>query len=129
MSKLPEDLQYTTHDEWVRAEEGDTEIVVGITDFAQDALGEIVHVELPEVGIELQQGDPAGEIESVKTVAELYAPVTGEVIAVNDRLDDEPEVLNEAPYEHWIFRMRVADPAELGGLLDAAAYRAKIDEA
>lgn len=128
MSKpLPEDLQYTEHDEWVRTEDGETLLVVGITDFAQDALGEIVHVELPEVGAEVEKGDPAGEIESVKTVAELYAPVSGEIVAVNDALDDEPEVINDDPYGNWIFKVKIADSSELAGLLDAAAYQSKID--
>lgn len=125
---LPADLQYTSHDEWIRTE-GDDTIVIGITDFAQDALGEIVHVELPEVDAELDVGESAGEIESVKAVAEFYAPVAGTVIAVNEDLDDEPEALNEKPYDAWIFKMKVADVAALAGLLDASAYQAKIDEA
>lgn len=127
MSKpLPEDLQYTAHDEWVRTEDGGALLAVGITDFAQDALGEIVHVELPEVGSELAMGDSAGEIESVKTVAELYSPVAGEIVEVNEALEDEPESLNEAPYSTWIFKIKVAEGADLSGLLDVAGYQAKL---
>ena len=127
MSKLPQNLKYTEHDEWVRID-GDVAIV-GITDFAQDALGEIVHVELPEAEAEIARGDAAGEIESVKTVAELFAPVSGTVVEVNGDLDDAPETLNEDPWGTWIFKVRVSDASELDELLDAAAYQAKIDEA
>jgi glycine cleavage system H protein len=121
---LPTDRQFTSHDEWVQA--ADDVLAVGITDFAQDALGEIVHVELPEVGDTIDAGEAACEIESVKAVAEIYAPVTGEIVAVNEALEDEPELLNSAPYGTWIFKLKATD--EVTGLLDAAAYQAKIDE-
>lgn len=122
---LPTDRKFTTHDEWVQERDGI--LFVGITDFAQDALGEIVHVEFPDVGDDLAEGDAAGEIESVKAVAEIYAPVAGEIIAVNEALEDEPELLNSAAYDTWIFQIKAS--GDTSSLLDAAAYQAKIDEA
>jgi glycine cleavage system H protein len=121
---IPADLKYTAHDEWIRVE-GD-EIVVGITHFAQDQLGELVHVELPEVGASVAAGDPVAEVESVKAVAEIYAPAGGEVTAVNEALADAAEAINDDPYGSWIFRLKLSDAAELDALLDAAAYTAKI---
>ncbi|HMV65840.1 MAG TPA: glycine cleavage system protein GcvH [Myxococcota bacterium] len=115
-------LLYTEHDEWVQVD-GDV-ITVGITDFAQDQLGEIVHVELPAVGRRVAAGDAVCEVESVKAVAEVYAPVGGEVIAVNDQLDGGEDAINSDPYGTWMFRIR-ADAAP-AGLLDSDAYRAKI---
>lgn len=123
-SKIPAELSFTEHDEWVRQE--DDLVVVGITDHAQDALGEIVHVELPEVGNEVEAGDEVGEIESVKAVAEIYAPVGGEIVAVNDALDDEPELLNTDAYANWIYKIKLSDPDELANLMDAAAYEQKL---
>ena len=125
-TQIPDDLQFTTHDEWVRLEDGDV-IAVGITDHAQDALGEIVHVEVPEVGDEVEADAPVCEVESVKAVAEIYAPAAGEIVEVNDTLDDEPEKINEDPYGSWIYKLKLSDPDELSGLLDAAAYQTKIE--
>jgi glycine cleavage system H protein len=120
--KVPDNLMYTSHDEWVRID-GDT-IVVGISDFAQDQLGELVHVELPAVGKRVKAGDVVCEVESVKAVAEIYSPAGGEVVAVNEVLEDAAEQLNKDPYGSWIYKLKVdAAPA---GLMDAAAYRAKI---
>jgi glycine cleavage system H protein len=121
---VPADLLYTAHDEWIRRE-GD-EIVVGITDFAQDQLGELVHVELPAVGATLAAGAAACEVESVKAVAEVYTPVSGVVTAVNSGLDGDEGQINSDPYGSWLFRLKVSDDSGLAGLLDAAAYEAKI---
>lgn len=120
--KIPENLKYTDHDEWVRIE-GDT-IVVGITDFAQDQLGEIVHVELPSVGKKVELGKVVCEVESVKAVAEIYAPVAGEVVEVNEALEDAAEQINSDPYGAWIYKLKVSGAPS--GLLDPAAYKAKI---
>ena len=120
--KIPENLKYTDHDEWVRIE-GDT-IVVGITDFAQDQLGEIVHVELPSVGKKVDHGKVVCEVESVKAVAEIYAPVAGEVVEVNEALEDAAEQINSDPYGAWIYKLKVSGTPT--GLLDPAAYKAKI---
>jgi glycine cleavage system H protein len=119
---IPSDLQYTEHDEWIRVE--GTTLTVGISDYAQDQLGEIVHVELPEVGAELSAGDAACEVESVKAVAEVYTPVSGTVVAVNDALDDEPEKLNEDPYGAWLFKIEAS--GTLSGTMGAEAYAAKV---
>lgn len=122
---FPENLKYSAHDEWILVE-GDT-ITVGITDFAQDALGDLVYVELPEVGTQVSAGDAVCEVESTKATAEIYTPVSGEVVAANDALDASAELINEDPYgKGWIFKVKVADAAGLAGLLDVAAYRAKI---
>jgi glycine cleavage system H protein len=121
---VPADLLYTAHDEWIRRE-GD-EIVVGITEFAQDQLGELVHVELPSVGATLAAGAAACEVESVKAVAEVYTPVSGVITAVNSGLDGDEGQINSDPYGSWLFRLKVSDDSGLAGLLDAAAYEAKI---
>lgn len=126
-TNVPADLLYTEHDEWVSQVKGDI-VAVGITDFAQDALGEIVHVEMPEVGEEVEAGNPIAEIESVKAVAELYAPVTGEVVAINEEIDDSPDVINKDPYGNWLFKIKMSDPDELSELLDAGAYQTKLEE-
>jgi glycine cleavage system H protein len=120
--KIPDDLMYTEHDEWVRTE-GDL-LVVGITDFAQDQLGELVHVELPAKGKQVKAGQIACEVESVKAVAEIFSPVDGEVVAVNEILEDAAERINSDPYGSWIYKVKAASPPT--GLLDAAAYRAKV---
>ena len=125
---LPADLKYTDHDEWIRVE-GDV-ITVGISDYAQDALGEIVHVELPEVGESFAAGDPVCEVESVKAVAEVYTPLDGEIVEVNEALDGEEESVNDDPYgAGWLFKLKVAGTDGLSSLLDADAYQKKIDEA
>jgi glycine cleavage system H protein len=119
---IPDDLRYSSDHEWARAEEG--RVKVGITDYAQDALGDVVFVELPEVGKEVAGGESIAEVESTKSVSEIYAPVGGKVVAVNDELNDKPELLNEDPYgDGWIFAIEVADPAKLDDLLDAEGYR------
>jgi glycine cleavage system H protein len=116
----PSDLKYTKDHEWVRVDGG--EAAVGITDFAQRQLGDVVFVELPLVGRNLKQGEVFGTIESVKAVSELFAPVSGEVTAVNADLGNHPEAVNGKPHETWMIRVRPSDPAEAGGLLDASAY-------
>jgi len=122
---FPDDLRYTAEHEWVRLD-GDR-VRIGITDFAQDQLGDVVFVALPEVGAEVAAGDAFAEIESTKSVSDIYAPVTGAVQAVNADLVDRPEAVNGDPYgEGWICELSIADPAELDGLLDAAAYRALV---
>lgn len=124
----PEDLRYTAEHEWVRAAEGST-LRVGITDFAQSALGDIVFVSLPTVGTTVTQGQPLGEVESTKSVSDIYAPVAGTVHARNDALEAQPELLNSDPYgAGWIVEIEVADPAVLDTLLDAAAYGQLVDE-
>lgn len=122
----PDELKYTAEHEWVR-DPGTSagSVRVGITDFAQDALGDIVYVSLPEVGASLTGGEPCGELESTKSVSDVYAPLTGEVVARNDALDATPELVNSDPYgEGWLFEIRLTDPTALAGLLDAAAYEA-----
>jgi glycine cleavage system H protein len=125
----PENLKYTSEHEWVRSP-GDAEgsVRVGITDFAQDALGDIVYVSLPQVGDTITAGEACGELESTKSVSDIYAPVTGEVVAVNSALDSTPELVNSEPYEAgWLFEVTVSDPSQVDGLLDAAAYQAGLD--
>lgn len=123
----PEDLKYSPSHEWSKLD-GDT-LTVGISDFAQDQLGDVVFVELPQVGQSVSAGSAVAVVESVKTASDIYAPVSGEVIEVNDALNDAPETINSAPYEAgWMFRLRVADPAEVEGLLSAEDYQ-KVAEA
>ena len=122
----PEDLKYSTDHEWIRIE-GD-ECVVGITDFAQGELGEVVFVELPDPGESFEAGDEMGTIESVKAVAEVFAPIGGEVIAINEALADSPEQVNDNPHsEGWLVRIKPPSIEGLGELMDAAAYREFID--
>lgn len=126
---IPEDLHYTKDHEWVRREaDGDGELVrVGITDYAQDALGDIVFVTLPEPGSQVTAGQPCGEVESTKSVSDLYAPVSGIVAERNDALDAAPELVNSDPYgEGWMFTIRPEGDAS-EGLLDAAAYQSSLD--
>lgn len=118
----PDDLKYTESHEWVR-EEADGTVSVGITFHAQEMLGDVVFVESPAVGRKVAKGEECGVIESVKAAADIYAPVSGEVVAANDALGDVPEKLNQDPYAAWMFRIRPSAPGELAGLLDAAAYR------
>ncbi len=127
MSDIPSDLRFAESHEWARLETDGT-VTVGISDHAQQALGDVVFVELAEVGKAFGAGDAAGVVESVKAASDIYAPVGGEVIAVNEELADSPELLNEAPYEAWIFKLKPSNPAELGKLLDAAGYKAAIGE-
>lgn len=119
---VPGDLRYTTDHEWARLEEG--RLRVGITDYAQDALGDIVFVQLPEAGATVEAASSVGEIESTKSVSDVYAPVSGDVIEVNSQLADQPQQVNEDPYgEGWLCVIAPSDPAAFGTLLDAEAYR------
>jgi glycine cleavage system H protein len=124
----PEDLRYTAEHEWVRAGAGST-VRVGITAYAQEALGDIVYVSLPEVGAEVSPGEALGEVESTKSVSDVYAPVPGTVSARNEALEGQPELINSDPYgEGWIVEIDLSDPAALDTLLDAAGYRELLDE-
>jgi glycine cleavage system H protein len=123
---VPEDLRYSTDHEWVRSE-GEA-VRVGITDYAQDALGDVVFIDLPAVGTQLDAGGVLGEVESTKSVSEVYAPIAGTVVAVNMELADAPERVNDDPYgEGWICDIRPSDPEAVERLLDAPAYRALTD--
>lgn len=124
---LPEELYYSEEHEWAK-KEGDT-VRVGITDFAQSELGDVVFVELPEVGDEIEADESFGSVESVKTVSELYAPVSGEIVEVNEELEDSPEFVNESPYEKaWMIAIKMKDESELKQLLSADQYKAHIEE-
>ena len=126
--QIPETLRYTKDHEWIRVENGRG--TVGITDFAQDALGDVVFVELPAVGTKLTPGQAFGVVESNKTVSDLFAPVAGEVVEVNDTLRTQPELVNQDPYgAGWMIRLAVATPAGDVDLLDAAGYRAHVESA
>lgn len=128
MSNIPANLKYASSHEWLRAD-GDGVYTVGITEHAQELLGDMVFVELPEVGDTVSQGDDCAVAESVKAASDIYAPVSGEVVAVNDTLSDSPELVNSSPYEDgWMFKIKIADEAELSALLDAAGYQAIVDE-
>ncbi|CAM3318336.1 glycine cleavage system protein GcvH [Nosocomiicoccus ampullae] len=117
----PNNLKYSEDHEWVKVD-GDT-VTIGITEFAQSELGDIVFVELPDEGDELEKGEDFGSVESVKTVSELYAPVSGEVIEINEELEDSPELVNESPYEEaWMLKIKLSDESQLDELMDAAAY-------
>ena len=127
MSEVPDELRYTKEHEWIRIE-GDS-VTIGVTDYAQDALTDVVWVELPEIGVVVQSMESFASVESVKSVSEIYAPVGGEVIEVNDSLEDSPEQINEDPYGNgWICKMSIADASELENLLDGATYRGLIGE-
>ncbi len=128
--QTPENLLYTSDHEWLRRDDDSpSEVTIGVTEFAQEQLGDVVYLELPAEGTALTAGEPFGEIESAKTVAELIAPVTGELIAVNAELEERPELVNESPFdEGWIVRVRISDATELDNLLDAPAYREQLPE-
>jgi glycine cleavage system H protein len=125
----PEDLKYTSEHEWVRSPgEAEGSVRVGITDYAQEALGDIVYVSLPEVGESVEGGSACGELESTKSVSDIYAPLTGEVVGRNDALDATPELVNNDPYDGgWLFEIVPADASAVDGLLDAAAYQAGLE--
>ncbi len=126
MVEIPEDLSYTNEHEWVNVE--DELVIIGITDFAQEALGEIVYIELPGEGDEVVKGESFGAVESTKSVSDLYSPVTGEVVEINEVLLDSPELVNEDPYgDAWMIKVRVSDEPELEGLLDYEEYAAYIE--
>jgi glycine cleavage system H protein len=125
MASVPEDLRFTKEHEYVRRAEDGAVVEVGITDYAQGELGDVVFVELPKIGARVEQMQVFGTIEAVKAVSDLYSPVSGEVVAVNSAIDATPAVVNTDPYgEGWMVRIRMDDPAQLDALLDAAAYRA-----
>lgn len=122
MSNIPSDLMYTQSHEWVR-DEGDDTVTIGITDHAQELLGDLVFVELPEIGDSFDTGGEAGVVESVKAASDIYCPVSGEVIEVNEDLTDAPETVNEQPYDGgWIYKLKLTDPSELDGLMNAEGY-------
>ncbi|MER7250247.1 glycine cleavage system H protein [Kribbella rubisoli] len=124
----PEDLKYTAEHEWLKAG-SDGPVRVGITDFAQDQLGDIVYVQLPDVGSTVRAGDACGELESTKSVSDLFAPVNGTVTAVNEALADQPDLVNSDPYgEGWLLDIEVEDAAEVAALMDADAYQGQLDQ-
>ena len=123
---VPEDHAYSSDHEWIRADGAQAR--VGITDYAQDALGDVVYVQLPEVGAQVKAGEAIAEVESTKSVSDIFAPVSGTIVEVNADLADAPERLNEDPYgEGWIFTIELSDPSEVDSLLDAAGYRALVE--
>jgi glycine cleavage system H protein len=124
----PDDLKYTAEHEWVRDADSEGTLRVGITHFAQDALGDIVYVSLPEVGEIVEAGSPCGELESTKSVSDIYAPVAGEVVARNDALDNTPELVNGDPYgEGWLFELRPSDAGAVDALMGSAAYQGTLE--
>ncbi len=128
MSEVPSELKYTSEHEWVRREE-DGSVTIGITEHAQSALGELVFVEIPEVGSQVAAGDACAVVESVKAASDVYAPIGGEILAGNDALADAPEKVNEDPYtDGWLFRLRPDDDKDLDELMDAEAYEALLAE-
>ncbi|MCR1767735.1 glycine cleavage system protein GcvH [Burkholderia glumae] len=126
MSNVPADLKYTDEHEWIRTE-ADGTLTIGITDHAQTTLGDIVFLELPQVGKHANAGDPVGVVESVKAASDIYAPVSGEIIAINEDAVDTPESVNQDAYDAWLFKVRLAPGASTGALLDAQAYKKLID--
>ncbi|ROQ17962.1 MULTISPECIES: glycine cleavage system protein GcvH [Marinimicrobium] len=127
MSEIRNELKYLPSHEWARLEEDGT-VTIGISDHAQDSLGDVVFVELPEVGSTVSKGEEAGVVESVKAASDIYSPVSGEVIAINDALEDSPETVNGSPYDDgWFFRVQPTDTAELDDALDADGYRNAVE--
>jgi glycine cleavage system H protein len=124
--EFPEDLRYTNEHEWVRLDGARAR--VGITDFAQDALGDVVYVDLPDVGAVVEANRPLGEVESTKSVSDVYSPVSGAIVERNPLIDDRPELVNEQPYgDGWLVVIEAADPTHVDGMMDAAAYRALVE--
>lgn len=129
MSNVPAELSYTSEHEWVSALTAEGTVRVGITDHAQDALGDVVYVDLPSVGDSVAAEDSFGEIESTKSVSDLFAPIAGEIVAVNEALEDDPALVNSDPYgEGWIIEIRLENADDLANLLDAEAYKAELDK-
>ena len=124
---MADNLKYTEEHEWLRIEDGNI-AVIGITPFAQDALGDLVFVELPELGRKVEKGDDFAVVESVKTAAEVYSPVTGEVVGINDNLSDDPELIKKSMDEGWIAKIKIDDPAQLESLMDKEAYATFLEE-
>ena len=128
MSDIPTDLRYMSSHEWIRVENDGT-AYVGISDHAQNAMGDLVYVELPEVGDTINAGDEVGVVESVKAASDIYSPVTGEIIAINEALNDNPEQVNNDPYgDGWLYRLKLSDPEELEDLLNAEEYAEQLEE-
>ena len=128
MSEVPAELKYASSHEWTRLE-SDGSVVVGITDHAQDALGDVVYIELPEVGAHIDAGSEVAVIESVQAASDIYSPVTGDVTEINPGLEDEPESVNSSPYgDGWLFRVMPTDVSSMGDLMDAEAYAASVEE-
>ncbi len=128
MSEVPTDLRYTSSHEWVRLEEDGT-VTIGITDHAQDALGDLVFIELPEVGADMAQGDACCVVESVKAASDIYMPITGEVLDTNQALVDEPEIINNSAYDDgWIFKVQPDDVDDIEQLMDASSYEAELED-
>ncbi|WP_248124991.1 glycine cleavage system protein GcvH [Micrococcus lacusdianchii] len=127
MSSIPDGLKYSADHEWLQKADADGVVRVGITDFAQDALGDVVYVDLPEVGSEVAAGAAVGEVESTKSVSDVISPVSGTVAAVNEDLDGEPGLVNSAPYEGgWLFEVTLSDESELDSLMDAEGYASHV---
>lgn len=127
MSNVPENLQYTSDHEWVTTPSNDGVVRVGITDFAQDALGDVVYVQMPEAGSPVTAADVVGEVESTKSVSDIYAPVTGEVVARNEALEDNPALINSDPYgEGWLLEIKVDDPSTVDELLSSTEYSQQV---
>ena len=123
---IPEQLRYSSDHEWIAAD--GARVRIGITHYAQDALGDVVYVQVPTVGVQVSAGDALSEVESTKSVSDIYAPVSGTIVAVNDALGSQPETLNSDPYgDGWICEIEMSDPAQLDALLDASGYRALVD--
>ncbi|NIP17684.1 MAG: glycine cleavage system protein GcvH [Xanthomonadales bacterium] len=128
MSNVPQELKYTQTHEWISTEPDGT-MRIGVTDHAQEALGDLVFVELPAVGDEIDQGDSCAVVESVKAASDIYTPITGEVVAVNEALEDDPGIINGDPYgDGWLFALAPSDASEADDLLDAEAYKESLDE-
>ncbi len=126
MSNIPAELKYTKEDEWLRVD-GD-EVTIGITDYAQDSLSDIVYLELPEAGDSFEAGDTFGVVESVKAASDLFMPIAGEITAVNDTLIDTPELINSDPYgDAWLMKIKASNPSDLDALMDATAYKEYLD--
>jgi glycine cleavage system H protein len=127
MSNIPDGLRYSAEHEWVSGPDADGVVRIGITDFAQDALGDVVYVDLPEVGTEIAADSTVGEVESTKSVSDLFAPVSGTVKAVNENLDADPAKVNSEPYgDGWLMDVTLSDPSQVDGLLDAEGYRQQV---
>ncbi len=126
MSEIPSQLKYASSHEWIQAED-DNLVRVGITDFAQQSLGDIMFIQLPTLGMRFNAGEQCAVVESVKTASDLFSPVTGVICAINDRLIDAPELVNEAPYQNWIFCLKADDSSELAALMTAADYQTMIE--
>ena len=129
MGDMPSDLNYAESHEWLRLESDGT-AVIGISDHAQDALGDVVYVELPDIGAQIDAGSEVAVVESVKAASDIYSPVTGEILMINEALEDQPDLVNSSPYaDGWLFCVRLDNPEELNSMLDADAYQSVIDDA